>query len=125
MIKCLYRDKKLRGFIDGKSYLNEKKKLWGYLDGNIAKDKEGYPLLILQEDGIITWNEGEEQGSLQENKIFNLNGKLLYEFNLQKRQILDNEGNPILFLEGETRELEQLTNLDFFGITAIILELFA
>ena len=60
LIECLNNDKKLEGYIDGKRYLDRKKKVWGYLEGNIAKDKEGYPLLILRENGMITWNEGEE-----------------------------------------------------------------
>ncbi|MFX1569136.1 MAG: hypothetical protein ACFFCV_12300, partial [Promethearchaeota archaeon] len=64
---------KVIGLIDGKKYLSKKKKLWGYLDGNAAKDKSGYPLLYIKDDGKITLNEDwnfEEQGYLKENKIF-------------------------------------------------------
>lgn len=125
MIECLNAKKKVAGYIDGQKYLDAKKKLWGYLDGKIAKAKDGYPLLILRDDGVITYNEGEEQGYIKENKIFWYNDKLIYEFLKEKRQILGSKGEPVLFLEGETREIEQLTNLDFFGIAAIILELFA
>ena len=125
MIECLNQKKKTEGFIDGKRYLNKKKKLWGYLDGNVAKDKEGYPLLILREDGVITWNEGEEQGYQKDNKIFLSNGELIYEFLKEKRQIIDREERPVLYLEGSTKEIEELNNLDFFGTAAIILELFS
>jgi len=125
MIECLNNKKKVEGYIDGKRYLNRKKKLWGYLDGNTAKDKEGYLLLILRDDGIITWNEGEEQGSLKDNKIYTLDDKLLYEFLKEKRQIIGIDRTPALYLEGPTHEIEQLTNIDFFGIAAIILELFS
>ena len=125
LIECLNNDKKLEGYIDGKRYLDRKKKVWGYLEGNIAKDKEGYPLLILREDGMITWNEGEEQGYMKENKIFLPNNELLYEFLKDKRLIQNSQEEIVLQLVGTTREIEELGNLDFFGIAAVILELFA
>lgn len=50
---------KLIGFIDGKKYLNKKRKLIGFLENNEFKDETGSTLLILQDNGVITWNEGE------------------------------------------------------------------
>lgn len=125
MIECLNKERKIEGYIDGKQYLNRKKKLWGYLDGNVAKSDTGYPLLILREDGVITWNEGEEQGYLKENKIFTTNNVLVYEFLKERRQILNRTGKLVLYFEGTAREIEELNTLDFFGIAAIILELFS
>lgn len=59
MIEVFNKKMKLIGFIDGKKYLNKKRKLIGFLENNEFKDETGSTLLILQDNGVITWNEGE------------------------------------------------------------------
>ena len=62
---------------------------------------------------------------MKENKIFFPNNELLYEFLKDKRLIQNSQEEIVLQLVGTTREIEELGNLDFFGIAAVILELFA
>ncbi|MFX1364789.1 MAG: hypothetical protein ACFFCE_17695 [Promethearchaeota archaeon] len=125
-LKGKKRDK-IIGLVDGKKYLNKKKKLWGYLDEKIAKDKRGYPLLYLKDDGKITLNEDwdyEEQGYLTENKIYYCDtDELILSFHKDKKEIQNHLNNETIYLRGDG--IDSLTNLDFFGISAIMLELFA
>lgn len=118
---------KIIGLVDGKKYLSRKKKLWGYLDGKVAKDKNGYPLLHLKDDGKITLNEDweyEEQGYLKENKIYYCNtDELILSFHQDKKEIHNHLNNEVIYLRGDN--IDSLTNLDFFGMSAILLELFA
>ncbi len=128
LIECRNSKNKLEGYIDGKQYLDQKKNLCGFLDGNVAKDKNGIPLLILRDDGVITYSEelkSEEQGYIKDGKIYHLDGSLIYEFIKEKRQILDSKGEVKLRLEGSIRLIEKLEDVDFFGIATIILELFS
>lgn len=123
MIEVLNHKKKLEGFIDEKNYLNKKKKLIGLLENNEFKDKTGYTLLILKDNGVITWNEGEKQGYLKEGKIYSsFDDRVLFEFDKERGKILDSEGNTVLYLKGD---LESLDDEDFFGIAGQFLELFA
>ena len=123
MIEVFNKKEKLEGFIEGKKYLNKKKKLIGYLENNEFKDKTGYTLLILKENGAITWNEGEQQGYIKEGKIFSsFDDKFIFEFKKEKGEIVDSDGDTVLYLKGD---LESLEDDDFFGITAQFLELFA
>ncbi len=101
--------------------------MWGYVEGDIAKDKKGYPLLVLKDDGKITLNEDwdyEEQGYLKDGKIFYVNNDKLI-FSLQKEQntITNHLNGEVNYLRGEGAE--PLENLGFFAITAIFFELFA
>ncbi len=125
MIECRNKANDVIGYVDGKQYLDDKKDLWGYLDGNIAKAKDGYPLLILTENGRITLDDGEELGYMKANKIYALDNRLIYQLIIDRRRIENETGQSVLSLAGPTREIEKLTALDYFGITAIILELFA
>ncbi|MHA1271763.1 MAG: hypothetical protein ACTSPY_18395 [Candidatus Helarchaeota archaeon] len=125
MIECKNKKGKIIGYVEGTQYLDKKKKLWGYLDDNIAKAKDGFPLLILKDNGNIALDDGEVLGYLKDNKIYNINDALIYQFIKDEQQIQNNTGQLVLHLEGSTEEIEKLTNLDYFGITAIILELFA
>ncbi|MFX0074149.1 MAG: hypothetical protein ACFE96_01800 [Candidatus Hermodarchaeota archaeon] len=119
-----YRFKKDRidGYIDGKEYLNRKKKIKAYLEGH--NFYQGVDLLlVLREDGVITYSDGDEQGRLEDGKIFTYQGGgLLYEFLKEEGKILDSDGNILLELKGNTSDLD---DLDFFGIAAYFLELFA
>ena len=123
MIEVYNKKEKLEGFIDGTKFLNRKKKLLSYLENNEFKDKTGYTLLILKENGAITWNEGEPQGYIKEGKIFShSNDKMIYNFTKEKGKILDSNGDTALYLKGE---LDSLKDVDFFGIAGQFLELFA
>lgn len=130
MIEVYTKGKKkdeIIGLVDGKKYLSRKKKLWGYLDGNAAKDKNGYPLLYLKDDGTITLNEDwnfEEQGYLKENQIFYMESdELILSFHKEKAEIQNHINKITIHLRGEG--IDTLTEVDFFGISAILLELFA
>jgi hypothetical protein len=123
MIEVLNKKMKLVGFIEGKQYLNKKKKLIGFLENNEFKDSSGYTLLILQVNGAITWNEGEQQGYIKEGKIYSsFEDRVLFEFKKENEKILDFNGDTVLHLKGN---LESLEDEDFFGIAGQFLELFA
>lgn len=122
MIEVLNKKEKTIGFIDGKKYLNKKKKLIGYLENNEFKDNTGYTLLILKENGAITWNEGEQQGYIKEGKIFSYLDEIIFELIKEKGKVVDSDGTTVLFLKGE---IGALTDEDFFGIAGEFLELFA
>lgn len=123
MIEVLNKKGKLVGYIDGKKYLNKKKKLLGYIENNEFKDKSSYTLLILTEDGNITWNEGEKQGWLEEGKIYSsFDNKIVFEYKKDKGQILDSDGNIVLYFKGD---FDNLDEVDFFGIAGQYLELFS
>jgi len=123
MIEVFDRKMKLVGFIEGKKYLNKKKKLIGFLENKEFKDNAGYTLLILQDNGVITWNEGEQQGYIKEGKIYSsIDDRVLFEFKKENEKILDSNGDIVLNLKGD---LESLEDEDFFGIAGQFLELFA
>lgn len=116
------------GYVDGKKYrYGKKKKLWGYLEDNVARDESGYPLLILKEDGTITLNEDwnyEEQGYLKDNEIrYSGSDELIFSFHKDKREIQNYVNNKTIYMRGEG--IDELDEMDFFGISAILLEMFA
>jgi len=123
MVEVLNKKEKLEGFIDGKKYMNKKKKIMGFLENNEFKDKSSYTLLILKDNGAITWSDGRQQGYLKEGKIYSsLHDRYIFEFKKEKGLILDSEGDTVLYLKGDLGSLE---DDDFFGIVAQFLELFA
>ncbi len=123
MIEVFNKKDKLEGYIDGKKYLNKKKKLFGFIENNEFKDKSGYTLLILKDNGVITWNEGEKKGYIKDGKIYSsFDDRLLYEFKKDKGEILDSDGKVVFYFKGD---FEKLENVDFFGIAGQFLELFA
>ena len=99
----------------------KEKEIKAQLEGNefVADDQI---LLILRDDGIITYSEGEEQGYIRDGRIYRINDELLYEFSKHEGKILDSRGNVALKLEGD---YEKLDYRDFFGIAGYFLELFA
>lgn len=130
MIEVYTKGKKkddIIGLVDGKKYLSKKRKLYGYLDGNAARDKKGYPLLYIKDDGKITLNDDwnfEEQGYLKENQIFySGSNELILTFHKDKNEIENHHNNKMIYLRGDG--IDTLTNMDFFGISAILLDLFA
>jgi hypothetical protein len=116
-----FKKDKIDGYINGKEYLNRKKKLQAYLEGNNYYQGADL-LLIIREDGVITYSDGDEQGRLKEGKIYSYLGGLLYEFSKEDGKIYDSDKNILLELRGNTEELD---DLDFFGIAGYFLELFA
>jgi len=116
-----YKKGKIVGYIDGTNYLDKKKRIKAYLEGNnfISQDEI---LLVLREDGVITYSDGNEQGYLKEGKIFSYISDLLYEFMRKEGKIIDSNSNLVLKLEGD---YENLDDRDFFGIAGYFLELFA
>jgi len=128
---------KFSGYIDGKKYLNKKQILQSFIEGNKCIDKKGYTLLILREDNVITYNDGEEVGCLKENKIF---GKEYYDYDFKSKRkklmpeylicefikdkgiILDSKGSILLELKGN---FDHLTNVDYFGIANEWIQIFS
>jgi hypothetical protein len=102
-------------------------KFLGYLEDNVARDESGYPLLILKEDGTITLNEDwnyEEQGYLRNNEIRYLGSdKLIFSFHKDKGEIQNYVNNKTIYMRGEG--IDELDEMDFFGINAVLLEMFA
>jgi len=115
------------GFIDGKKYLTRKKKLWGYLEGNVAKHENNYPLLYLKEDGKITLNEDweyYEQGYIKNGEIrYSGSDELILSLHKDKGEVHHHGSNSITYLRGEG--IKDLTDEDFFGMSAILFELFS
>ncbi|MFW9865889.1 MAG: hypothetical protein ACFFEN_07310 [Candidatus Thorarchaeota archaeon] len=123
MIEVLNKKKKLVGYVDGKRYLDKKKNLISYLENNEFKDNSGYTLLILREDGDITWNVGETQGSIKDGKIYSYYQELvIFEYVTEEGKFVDPNGNAVLYLNGD---LEILKDEDLFGIAGQYLELFS
>jgi len=116
-----YNKGKIAGYVDGTTYLDKKKRVKAQLEGNkfVADDQI---LLILRDDGIITYSEGEEQGYIKDGRIYWINDEFLYEFSKEEGKILDSSKNVALKLEGD---YEKLDDRDFFGIAGYFLELFA
>ncbi|MFX0019321.1 MAG: hypothetical protein ACFFBT_00805 [Promethearchaeota archaeon] len=116
-----YSKGKLAGYIDGTNYLDKKKRVKAQLEGNefVAHDQI---LLILKDDGVITYSEGEEQGYIKDGRIYWINDELLYEFSKEEGNILDSNQKVVLKLEGDYKKLD---DRDFFGIAGYFLELFA
>ena len=120
----VYNDKdKLEGFIDGKQYLNKKKKKIGFIKKNKFKDKSGYTLLYLLENWDIDGNEGENLGYMENGNIFSsADERLIYEILKEKGVINNSNGDKVLYLKGDFKDLE---DLDYFGIVGQFLELFS
>ncbi|MFX1353295.1 MAG: hypothetical protein ACFFGP_04975 [Promethearchaeota archaeon] len=116
-----YKKGKIVGYIDGTNYLDKKKRIQAYLEGSNFISREEI-LLVLREDGVITYSDGNEQGYLKEGKIFSYINDLLYEFVRNEGKIIDSDGNLVLKLEGG---YEKLDDRDFFGIAGYFLELFS
>ena len=128
MIEIYTKGKKkdrIEGYIDGKKYLTRKKKLWGYLEDNMAKHKSGYPVLILKDDGKITFNEDwafKEVGYIKDGKIYDIEDNLEFTLDKEKGEIINHYNNNIIFLRGEGINL--LKDDDFFGLMGTMFSLF-
>ena len=118
MIEVFNKKHKRTGYIDGKKYLNKKKKLLGFLDSDIVKKMDGFPLFMLDKHNAIRANDGSQYGFILESKICDNNGPIFI-FSKEKGEILNSDGEVILYLEGD---IENIEDLDFFGIAAIYLK---
>ena len=120
----IYNDKdKLEGFIEGKQYFNKKKKKIGLIEKNMFKDKSGYTLLYLLDNGDIDGNEGENLGYIENGNIFSsADERLIFEILREKGEIYNSNGDKVLHLKGDFNDLE---DLDYFGIVGQFLELFS
>jgi hypothetical protein len=106
------------GYVDGKNYLNKKKKKIGSLEGNIVKNKDGIPLLKLNEhDNILNYNDSHV-GFIIDSKISDDDGPMC-EISKEKGELLDPKGGVLLSLEGNYETLELM---DYFGIAATYLK---
>jgi len=106
------------GYVDGKNYLNKKKKKIGSLEENIVKNKDGIPLLKLNEhDNILNYNDSHV-GFIIDSKISDDDGPMC-EISKEKGELLDSKGEVLLSLEGNYETLELM---DYFGIAATYLK---
>jgi hypothetical protein len=115
----VYNNKHKRiGYIDGKKYLDKKKKKMGFLVENLVKNKNGFPLLKLDKYNTI-FNIGDLQvGFIMDFKIGDDDGPMC-EISKEKGELLDPEGEVLLSLEGNYETLELI---DYFGIAATYLK---
>ncbi len=118
MIEVFNKKHKRTGYIDGKKYLNKKKKLLGFLEENVVKKMDGFPLLMLDKHNTIRADDGFQYGFILKSKICNDDGPI-FMFSKEKGEILNSDGEVILYLEGD---IENIEDLDFFGIAAIYLK---
>ncbi len=135
MLDAVDETGKLIGHVDGKKYLNEKKKTAGTLNGNVFKDKHGDAVLKIETNGDICMCEFEadgdvtKPGSVKDGKIFgNLPaiGTLMYQIDRENGRLMSPDGKVNkLSLKGKPDEIKRLTDQDYVGIAAGLLELFS
>ncbi len=118
MIEVFDKKHKRMGYIDGKKYLNKKKKLLGFLEENVVKRMNGSPIFMLDKHKSIKSNGGSKYGFILDSKICDDNGPI-FEFSKEKGEIYNSERNTVLYLEGD---LEKIEDVDFCGIATIYLK---
>jgi hypothetical protein len=118
MLEVYNKKHKKIGYIDGKKYLDKKKRKIGFLEGNMVKNKNGFPLMKLDEhDDILNYNDSQI-GFIVDSKIGNDEGPMC-EISKEKGELLDPEGKVLLSLEGNYETLEVM---DYFGIATTYLK---
>lgn len=118
MLEVYNKKHKKIGYIDGKKYLDKKKRKIGFLEGNMVKNKNGFPLMKLDEhDDILNYNDSQI-GFIVDSKIGNDEGPMC-EISKEKGELLDPEGEVLVSLEGNYETLEVM---DYFGIAATYLK---
>ncbi len=123
------------GFVDGKKYLDAKKKKAGSLEGNVFKDKHGDKTLKIEANGEICLCEFEAEGdttkpgSVKDGKIFGnipAVGTLMYVIDKENGRLMSADGKVSkLSLKGKPEEIKRLTDQDYVGIAAGIMDLFS
>jgi hypothetical protein len=118
MLEVYNKKHKKIGYIDGKKYLDKKKRKIGFLEGNMVKNKNGFPLMKLDEhDDILNYNDSQI-GFIVDSKIGN-DEEPMCEISKEKGELLDPEGEVLVSLEGNYETLEVM---DYFGIAATYLK---
>ncbi len=135
MLEAVDETGKVIGYVDGKKYLNAKKKAAGTLAGNVFKDSHGDTLLKIDANGEICACEYEAEGdttkpgSVKDGKIFgNLPaaGTLMYVIDKENGRLMSADGKVTkLTLKGKPDEIKRLNDLDYVGIAAGLMELFS
>ena len=118
MLEVYNKKHKMIGYIDGKKYLDKKKRKIGFLEGNIVKNKNGFNLMKLDEHNNILGFSNSQIGFVLDSKIGTDEGPMC-EISKEKGAILDPEGEVLLSLEGNYETLELM---DYFGICATYLK---
>ncbi|MHA1669385.1 MAG: hypothetical protein ACTSV5_02280 [Promethearchaeota archaeon] len=118
MLEVYNKKHKKIGYIDGKKYLDKKERRIGFLNGNLVENKNGFPLLKLDNHNNISNCKNTPMGFILDSKIGNDDGPMC-EISREKGVIIDPEGEVLLSLEGN---FEALEIMDYFGIAAIYLK---
>jgi hypothetical protein len=116
MIEILNKKKKI-GFIKGDVYLDKKRRLIGYLEGNIVKNRDGYPLLKLDDHNDIFIGD-ELVGFILDSKIY-FREEPVFEISEEEREIYSIDGENILELKGNHQNIE---TSDLIGIATVFLK---
>jgi hypothetical protein len=128
MIEVLNKKEKLLGYVEGKKYYDEKGNLIGFLEGNIYKMKDGYPILTLDDNKYLIDENDEKIGYLEEN-YFRFPDSWMYSsglsildrgFSSETGELYDHKGKVIGYVRGN---IENLTDLDYFGILSSFYDL--
>ncbi len=133
MLEALDEKGTVIGYVDGKKYLDGKKKKAGSLEGgNVFKDKHGDIGFKIEANGdIVIEGEGEvtKPGSIKDGKIFNnipAVGTLMYVIDKENGRLMSADGKVTkLSLRGKPDEIKRLTDNDYVGIAGGIMELFS
>ncbi len=135
MLEAVDEKGKTIGYVDGKKYLDAKKKKAGSLEGNVFKDKHGDKTLKIEANGEICMCEFEAEGdvtkpgSVKDGKIFGnipAAGTLMYVIDKENGRLMSADGKVSkLSLKGKADEIKRLTDQDYVGIAAGVLELFS
>ncbi len=87
------QEEKLHRFIDGKQFLDKKRKLRAYVEGNVFYWRPDHPAMTLQDDNAIVATEtGEALEYLRDFKIYALDNSIRCELSKETGDILDNNG---------------------------------
>ncbi len=121
MLEVYNNKHKMIGYIDGKKYLDKKKRKVGFLEGNMVKNKNGFTLLRLDKHNDILLNKDFQVGFVLDSKIGNDAGPMC-EISKEKGELLDPEGEVLLSLEGDTILISALELIDYFGIAMTYLK---
>ena len=112
MLEVYNNKHKKIGYIDGKIYFDKKQRKMGSLEGNMVKNKNGFPLMKLDKHNDILNYNNFQIGFILDSKIGNDDGTMC-EISKEKGELLDPEGGVLLSLEGNYETLELV---DYFGI---------
>ena len=118
MLEVYNNKHKKIGYIDGKNYFDKKKRKIGSLEGEMVKNKRGFPLLKIDKHNSIFLLDNEHVGFILDSKIGNEDGPMC-EISKEKGELLDPEGQVLLSLKGNYETLELV---DYFGIAATYLK---